>query len=65
MAKDCFDARGIITDISADLNNPSYVWPAEAREKAVQYQTEITLIYNKLLLNGYARYYTDLLGFWE
>ena len=65
MAQDCFKLRGVIDDITTELNSPSRIWSAEEREQTIQYLTEWQKIYNDLLNNGYAAYYTDILGFWS
>ena len=64
MAVDCFELRAITTDLAADLNNPTKIWSAAAREENVEILTELQKYYNDLLSNGYSCYYTDLLGFW-
>ena len=67
MAVDCFELRRITTDLAADLNNPIKVWPSSgnnSRQANVDILIELQKYYNDLLSNGYAPYYTDLLGFW-
>ena len=64
MAKDCFELRRIVTDLAADLNDPTKIQSAAIRQENIDYLTELQKYYNDLLSNGYSAYYTDLLGFW-
>ena len=65
MAEDSFNMRGLIEEITKDLNNPSRVFSTEAYNRITSLLADIEDMYSKNLDLGYSHYYTDLLAFWR
>lgn len=65
MAQDAFDMRGLIEDITADLNKPGQAYGQEKYNDIILLLADLETYYNQNLALGYSHYYTDILAFWR